>query len=68
MSLVETKKKFLELLDDADNKVVALSGKWGTGKTDLWGEVVAASRDENVKGSIYASLFGWSNTDQVKRK
>lgn len=68
MSLEETKQHLLELLGDPDNKVIALSGKWGTGKTHLWGEVVEASSDENVKGSIYVSLFGLSSIDQVKRK
>ena len=40
MSLEKTKEHLLKLLGDADNKVIALSGKWGTGKTHLWGEVM----------------------------
>jgi hypothetical protein len=68
MSLQETKANLLELLGDADNKVIALSGKWGTGKTHLWGEVMEASQDETVKGAIYVSLFGLSGIDQVKSK
>ena len=52
MSLQETKANLLELLGDADSKVIALSGKWGTGKTHLWGEVMEASQDETVKGAI----------------
>lgn len=68
MSLEKTKEHLLKLLGDADNKVIALSGKWGTGKTHLWGEVMKSSDDENVKGAMYVSLFGLSGIDQVKRK
>lgn len=68
MSLKETKEHLLELLPDADNKVIALSGKWGTGKTHLWGEVMNESKDERVNGALYVSLFGLSGIDQVKRK
>jgi hypothetical protein len=68
MSLEETKKHLIELLEDQDSKVIALSGKWGTGKTHLWGEVMQASGDERVRGAIYVSLFGLSAIDQVKRK
>jgi hypothetical protein len=68
MSLKETKEHLLELLGDAENKVIALSGKWGTGKTHLWGEVMKESKDETVNGALYVSLFGLSGIDQVKRK
>ena len=65
MSLKETKEHLLELLDDAGNKVIALSGKWGTGKTHMWHEVMEESQDEKVKGALYVSLFGLSGIDQV---
>ncbi len=68
MSLKETKKRLIQLLAQADNCVLALSGKWGTGKTYLWNEVKAGSRDEKVKNALYVSLFGLSSIDQVKRK
>lgn len=68
MTLKETKGHLLELLADTDNKVIALSGKWGTGKTHLWGEVMEQSNDETVNGALYVSLFGLSGIDQVKRK
>lgn len=68
MSLAKTKEQFVRLLSDNDNKVIALSGKWGTGKSHLWREVKAQSKDEKVKSSIYISLFGLSNMDQVKLK
>lgn len=33
MSLNDTKAHLLELLGDDENHVIALSGKWGTGKS-----------------------------------
>lgn len=68
MSLEKTKKQLIELLGNTDNKVIALSGKWGTGKTHLWNEVKTESKDEKVKNALYVSLFGLSSLDQVKRK
>lgn len=68
MSLEKTKKQLVELLGQSDNNVIALSGKWGTGKTHLWNEVKKESKDEKVKKALYVSLFGLSTVDQVKRK
>jgi hypothetical protein len=68
MSLKTTKVHLTKLLADADNKVIALSGKWGTGKSFMWEEVKAASADEMVKGALYASLFGLSSIEQAKVK
>lgn len=68
MSLEKTKKQLVELLGQSDNYVIALSGKWGTGKTHLWNEVKKESKDEKIKKALYVSLFGLSTVDQVKRK
>ena len=68
MSLKKTKEQLIQLLGQADNCVIALSGKWGTGKTHLWNEVKAGSDDDKVKNALYVSLFGLSSIDQVKRK
>jgi hypothetical protein len=68
MSLKETKDHLIQLLADPDNKVIALSGKWGTGKSHLWREVQVASVDATTKGALYVSLFGLSDIDQLKRK
>lgn len=68
MSLQQTKEHLLKLTSDPENRVIALSGKWGTGKTHLFGEVMAASEDEAVVGALTVSLFGLSSIDQVKRK
>ena len=68
MTLTTTKDHLIQLLEDPDNKVIALTGKWGTGKSHLWREVKAASKDEAVKGALYVSLFGLSEMNQVKLK
>lgn len=68
MSLSTTKKHLVELLSDPGNKVIALSGKWGTGKSHLWRVVKADSKDDRVKAALYVSLFGLINMDQVKLK
>lgn len=68
MSLKSTKEQLLDLLTDADNKVIALSGKWGTGKSFMWEEIKKCSADEKIKGALYVSLFGVSSIDQIKLK
>ncbi|CAE6769160.1 hypothetical protein R75461_03747 [Paraburkholderia nemoris] len=68
MSLQETKLHLIQLLGDADNKVIALSGKWGTGKSHLWRDVKENSQDLAVKKAIYVSLFGMSDMNQLKLK
>ncbi|MCX5543044.1 P-loop NTPase fold protein [Paraburkholderia sp. CNPSo 3076] len=68
MSLQETKQHLTQLLGDADNRVIALSGKWGTGKSHLWREVKEESKDPTVNTAIYISLFGLGEMNQLKLK
>lgn len=68
MTLKLAKEQLIRLLEQDDNNVIALSGKWGTGKTHLWNEVKEQSTDDKVKKALYVSLFGQSSIDQVKRK
>ena len=68
MSLEITKKQLVRLLADSDNKVIALSGRWGTGKSHLWKEVRESSKDESVKEASYVSLFGLNDLNQIKLK
>ena len=68
MSIQLTKSHFEEALKDKDNKVVALSGRWGTGKSHLWDEIQKSSNDDSVKGAIYVSLFGMASMDQFKMR
>ncbi len=68
MTIQLTKSHFEEALKDQDNKVIALSGRWGTGKSHLWDEIQKSSCDDSVKGAIYVSLFGLASMDQFKVK
>ena len=68
MTMEKTKAQLTHLLADKDNKVIALTGKWGTGKSYLWNEVKNESKDDAVKKALYVSLFGLSDMDQVKFK
>lgn len=60
----DTKAELLRLLDKPDIRVIALSGKWGTGKSHLWDEI----RKEKGLDARYASLFGLSDLQQLKLK
>lgn len=68
MSLSDTQKHLVHLLSDPDCSVIALTGKWGTGKSHLWRQVRNEAKDDIVKGSLYVSLFGLSSIDQLKKK
>ena len=68
MTMEKTKAQLTHLLADKDNKVIALTGKWGTGKSYLWNEVKNESKDDAVKKTLYVSLFGLSDMNQVKFK
>lgn len=59
-TLPQTKSALLELIDSADHKVFALTGKWGTGKTHLWRQIEKERWPIGSAGKapIGASLFG----------
>lgn len=61
------KDSLVALLQDEDHKVVALTGKWGTGKTYLW-RSIANELHAKVGGGepIYVSLFGAKTVDALK--
>jgi hypothetical protein len=68
MTLATTKQNLQRLLGDKENKVVALSGLWGTGKSHLWEESKKVSHDPAVKNSLYVSLFGIADMATLKLK
>ena len=68
MTIANTKMQLLNVLSDSDNKVIALTGKWGTGKTHLWNDIKEDSNEAYMQKALYVSLFGLSSIDQVKRK
>ena len=68
MSIVKTQENLKELIGDEGNRVVALSGKWGTGKSHLWKILKSDPNIEVAKNSLYASLFGIKDIAQLKLK
>lgn len=68
MTLKKTKDQLIKQLTQTDNRVIALSGRWGTGKTHLWNEVKNEIGDKKIQNALYVSLFGLSSLDQIKRK
>ena len=66
MTLRSTKAELEFLLADKDNKVIALTGKWGTGKSYMWSEVKKSSKDDSIKDSLYVSLFGLGSLSEAK--
>jgi hypothetical protein len=68
VTLAKCRQNFIDLLADADNRVIALSGKWGTGKSYLWKDVQATSTDDKVRDAVYVSLFGLSSIAELKMK
>jgi hypothetical protein len=68
MSLQDTKKYLISALADKENRVVALAGKWGTGKSHLWRELQNESTDEEIKRAVYVSVFGVSDINQLLLK
>jgi hypothetical protein len=55
----------IALLNDQNHKVVALRGKWGTGKTYLW-RSLSNSGLAGGKKPIYVSLFGVRTIKELK--
>lgn len=68
MSLEETYKLLKSSLEKEDEKVIALTGKWGTGKTYAWKKIQEESGSVKIKNALYTSMFGVYSIDQVKNK
>ena len=68
MSMHQTKQQLRAIIEDPENRVVALSGSWGTGKSHLWEEVRRDSNNTQIGGAVYASLFGISDIGTIKVK
>jgi hypothetical protein len=68
MSMAQTKESLEAVLGDRQVKVLALSGKWGTGKTEMLRRLREASQDEQIKTALTVSLFGVASLAQMKLK
>lgn len=58
MTIARCKQNLLQALGDPANHVIALSGKWGTGKTHLWKQVREESSTQAIETAASVSLFG----------
>ena len=68
MSMAAAKLHFETLLLDPEVKVLALAGKWGTGKSHMWRSLRDASTDSDTKSALYVSLFGLASLTELKLK
>lgn len=68
MTIERCKQNLLLTLASQDNRVIALTGKWGTGKTHLWQQVRDTSKDDTIKKAASISLFGVSSLAELKSK
>lgn len=68
MSMREAHENLVQLLNDSNNAVIALVGKWGTGKSHLWTELRKSSSADWAKKSVTVSLFGAKSISELKLK
>lgn len=68
MTIERCKQNLLLTLASPDHRVIALTGKWGTGKTHLWQQVRDTAKDDTIKKAASISLFGVSSLVDLKNK
>lgn len=68
MSMQRAKENLQDLLADREVRVMALSGKWGTGKSHMWDSLRKASTDSHIQGALYVSMFGVATIAELKLK
>ena len=68
-SIATVKKEVGEFLESDKPSVLCITGKWGTGKTFAWREMVKLAADEQklgLKKYSYISLFGLTSLTELK--
>ncbi|HBP5729939.1 TPA: hypothetical protein L6B23_21875 [Pseudomonas aeruginosa] len=68
MTIELCKASLLNALSDQGNRVVALTGKWGSGKTHLWKDIQDNAANDLVKAAALVSLFGVGSVRDLKIK
>ena len=61
MSMQSTREQLTQLLDDQENKVVALSGKWGTGKLYLGANTERLHESKSKRSAIYFPFWSFGS-------
>jgi len=68
-SIVTVKKEVQQFLDSDKPGVLCITGKWGTGKTFAWREMVKVAADTQklgLKKYSYVSLFGITSLTELR--
>lgn len=72
MSINTIKELILKFLNSNSNEVIAVYGKWGTGKTYFWKNYVIKNESLNLdvqyKYYSYVSAFGLNSLDKLKEQ
>ncbi|RDS79152.1 hypothetical protein DWU98_19300 [Dyella monticola] len=67
MSLKDVRTAVERFLKSDSPQAISISGKWGSGKTYFWNQVIkSASQQGLVKKYSYVSLFGTNNLAELK--
>lgn len=67
MSIETVKKEITRFLESETPEVMAIKGKWGTGKTHLWNDLLKTNKDKiKLEKYSYVSLFGINSLDVFK--
>jgi hypothetical protein len=66
--MATTKAHIIDLLAEPECKVIALAGKWGTGKSHMWDEIKREAKNKNISNALYVSLFGVATILDLKLK
>jgi hypothetical protein len=67
MSIETIKTEITRFLESEPPEVMAIKGKWGTGKTHLWNKLLGENKDKIKFGKYsYVSLFGINSLDVFK--
>jgi hypothetical protein len=68
-SISNIEKRLHDLLKDPKPKIIAIKGKWGTGKTYFWKDFIKRKgKGIALKKYAYVSLFGVKELMQLKRE
>ena len=76
MTNLDQRQQIVRFLEDDSTSVIALTGAWGVGKTYLWeqikNEIHSLTECEDlrlqVEESLYASLFGVADTQELETR
>ena len=67
MSTKLVKEEILRFLSSSNEELLCIRGKWGTGKTWTWRDMLEVHRDKiKLKKYAYVSLFGLNSLAQVR--